>query len=259
MSPFAAYIGPAIPLQEFLFEPPQNLLWQSRNQDKSLKPGPSADGFGLGWYNNSGPQRYIQTCPIWGDSNLGAIATSLIAPFWLGSVRNAEGKFGVIPANTQPFQGEGMLFSLNGFVKNFNQVLRPACLEYLSLEMAASIQGNTDSEYLFALLRQHLMESERFDLGEALIDILSNLMVSLKEGSAILNLIVSDGRRIFAARQAINQPSPPIFYCEEDKFFPPGARLIATHPLTNNPHWQEVPEYHMLVLEQDRPAQLVHF
>lgn len=258
MSRIAAYIGPPVPLGEFLIKPRHSLFQQARKPDELQQARPNADGFGLGWYLKHSPQRYIQTCPIWNDPNLGALASSLSAPLWLGSVRSAGNEFGVIPANTQPFHGGDMLFMHNGFIADFNQVLRPACLQYLSPETAAGIQGNTDSEYLFALLRQRLTEPDHLDPGDALLDVLANLEVSLKDYIAVLNLIISDGRRLIGTRHAINQACPRLFYCEDDESFSPGARLMATEPLTDSPCWREVPERHMLLLEQDKPAQLIH-
>ena len=50
----------------------------------------NADGFGFGWYLESGdPGAYTNPMPIWSDINLAHIGRAFESRLWLGNVRSA--------------------------------------------------------------------------------------------------------------------------------------------------------------------------
>lgn len=258
MSRIAAFTGPEIPLRQFLLDPEHSLFRQSWRARELNYADINVDGFGLGWYFNHEPLRYASVMPIWNDNNLVPLAKSMSAPVWFGYVRSATNGFEVNHTNTQPFHDELLMFAHDGFVDNFNHTLKPHCLKYISREVAADIAGNTDSEYLFALLRERLREEDHASIETALMDILSTLSITLQDVASLLNIIISDGHRLVAVRHATNHDCPSLYYCVDDAAFPPGSQLIASEPLTDTPGWQPVPDHYLLVLDPQAGPDLVH-
>jgi glutamine amidotransferase len=252
---FAAYVGPDLPLQSFLLEPGHSLLrqsWQPREMQEALL---NADGFGIGWYNGDAPALYRNTHPIWADANLPDLGRSLARPLWLAGVRSATPGFTTGLANTQPFCDDELIFVHNGYVTGFTTHVRGQMRRWLEPELEASIHGNTDSEYLFAVLRQLLRQDEEASLEEALRRLCQQVLGWLDEGGALLNIAVADGRQVFALRHAIDGNCPSLYYTSDDERFP-GGQLLASEPLTESDYWLPVPPHHLLVLDPDEPPSL---
>ncbi len=257
MCRLAAYLGPDIALHDFLFAPPHGLPAQARAPRELLYGDYNADGFGIGWYADGRPQRYVASVPIWHDANLPAVARSLHQPLWLGFVRSATPGFDISPVNTQPFADDVLLFTHNGFIDDFHEGFKPYCLQYLAPSISAGIMGNTDSEYLFALLRQRLAEEPGIELPAAVDDVLSTLQVSLRERVSLLNLVVTDGIQVIAARHATNHECPSLYFTQDDPHFP-DATVVASEPLTEHRGWQAVPPHNLLILRPGAAPYLTH-
>ena len=126
----------------------------------------------------------------------------------------------------------------------------------LSPDIAADVQGNTDSEYLFACLRQLLTDPRSSTLPDALRRLCDLLGDWVDELPALLNMVVSDGDRLYAVRHGINHDSPSLYYSTDEEMFP-GGQLIASERFNNDGYWQPVPEHHILVLDPQAPPDLV--
>lgn len=255
MCRFATYLGPDISLGRFLLEPSHSLVrqaWQPREMQTALL---NADGFGIGWYNQNGPATYRNVMPIWADPNLAELGRSLERGFWVGHVRSATPGFGAGFANTQPFVDGELMFVHNGFITGFSAGVRQQLRRWLASAIEADIHGNTDSEYLFAILRQLLAEDEERDLADAL-RLLQDLLNDWGAEHALLNLLLTDGSRVVALRHALDADCPSLYFTTDDDMFP-GAQLIASEPLTETGVWQTVPPHHLLILDPDEPPQLV--
>ncbi len=251
MSRLAAYIGPDISLGNLLLSPRNSLYAQARESHEAFHASFNADGFGVGWYQGEDPCRYIQTSPIWHDRNLGALARSLRSELWLGVVRGGDNEGEATPYNAQPYLADTLMFMHDGFVTDFNHNLKPACLSYLSAETASEIHGNSPSEYLFALLRQRMADPDELSLEHAIADILANLEISLRDIPSVMNIVISDGNRLIAARHATAHDCASLYYTTEDPNFP-GGQLLASEPLDDNGNWEPVLENHIVILERDR-------
>ena len=89
MCRLAAYLGPAISLQQLLLQPPHSLYRQALEPRELIYARVNADGYGFGWYTDDGkPAVYTSTLPIWSDGNLPHLARSLVQPLWLAEVRS---------------------------------------------------------------------------------------------------------------------------------------------------------------------------
>ena len=141
-----------------------------------------------------------------------------------------------------------------GFLEDFSR-LRRTLRDFLEPRLEAEIQSNTDSEHLFALLRHLLNDDPELTIEQALLALFDLLASWVGEGRSLLNLIVTDGECVYAARHAINTDCPALYYSIDDDTFPE-AQLVASGPLTDSEFWQPVPEYHLLILSPHKPPEL---
>lgn len=252
MCRLAAYYGPPLQLNRLLTEPEHSLLKQSWAPKEMREAALNADGFGFGWYADDGaPATYANTCPMWSDANLESLGRTLSATLWLANVRSATPGQSISHANTQPFRQGRLLFLHNGYIRDFGERRRPAFHAFLRPEIQASIRGDTDSEYLFALLRQCVADADG-DLRSALLDCVNTLPRLLEDGTALVNLVVSDGEQLLACRHAVNDGECPSLY--EAGGIPefPDAALIASERFSDTDHWQPVAPHSFLVLRNAR-------
>ncbi len=256
MCRLAAYLGPPILLEQFLLRPVHSLVqqsWRPREMNTALM---NADGFGIGWFDDDErPAAYRLTHPIWSDTNLHHLGRSLRRPLWLAYVRSATEGFGTGLVNTQPFMDDELVFLHNGFIAPFAERVRGLMRRWLLPELEAGIHGSTDSEYVFACLRQLYQEDADVSLEEAIRRLSRQLERWLDTETMLLNLAISDGRRIYALRHAVGADCPSLYYTTDDDLFP-GGQVVASEPLTESEYWRPLPPGHLLVLDPDEPPSL---
>jgi len=256
MCRLAAYLGPEITLQQFFLDPPHSLYIQARAPRELVYAKINADGYGFGWYSRDGAaSTYTSAMPIWSDRNLPALGRSLSSPLWIAEVRSATDGSPAHQYNTQPFSDARRLFVHNGYISAFNHCARPEILRMLAAEIAANLYGNTDSEHLFACLCQLLQD----DPGLTMPDAIRRLFVLIAdwcgERQALLNLVVTDGECVYAARHGLNHPSPSLYFTTDDALFP-GGQLVASERFSEDAAWQAVPEHHLLILGRDKSPEI---
>ncbi len=242
----AAYIGPPLPLSDFLLRPPHSLVEQAFRPREMVSATINADGFGVGWYqddNSAGV--YTNPMPIWSDTNLDHLGKALRSRLWLANVRSATRGLPVNQANTHPFLADGMLFSHNGFVNDFTASLRGVVREALDPTYESAVRGSTDSEYLFALLRQEMLERPA---PQAIRAVIARLDGWLGDNHALLNFLLCDGERIFATRHALRHVSPSLYVGYDKALFGDGW-LVASEPLSGSAAWRPVPDHHLVIIE----------
>ena len=250
MCRLAAYVGPEIPLGQLIHEGSNSLYKQSWASTELRGTTLNADGFGFGWHHENGAAAiYTSTLPIWSDANLADLEQTLQHSHWLAYVRSATPGQAVNQANTQPFRNGNLLFMHNGRIKDFNNGPRESFHQQLEAEIAAAIEGNTDSEYLFALFRQHYGETG--NLEQALRATCQSVMNLSMPGDALLNMLVSDGKEIIACRHAINGGTcPSLYFSDKHKSFP-GAIVIASEPFSEAELWHSVDEHSVVHINNE--------
>ncbi len=249
MCRIAAYLGPTIQLERFLLSPSHSLMDQASAPREMKEAKLNADGFGFGWYSeNSTPVTYTNPMPIWTDPNLAGLGQVLSTDLWLAYVRSATRQTDVSHANTQPFCNDDLIFTHNGYIDQFGETLRHHIRHALTTECEKTIHGSTDSEYIFALLRQQLMQND--DLEIAIEQLLKLLNKWAGDVRLLLNIVIADKDRIIATRYAINGEPPSLYYCTNEPDFP-GGKLVASEALTKSKNWLSIPEQHMLMLTKD--------
>jgi len=255
MCRLAAYLGPEVSLGRFLMEPAHSLYrqsWEPKEMDEVVL---NADGFGFGWINQSNKAAiYTNTCPIWSDTNLTSLSDALHSRYWLANVRSATPGQHITQTNTHPFKIDQILFTHNGYIENFNPKIRSLFHIILDPFIQAEIQGNTDSEYLFALLRQQLIQTP--NIAHGICSMLSVLSEIITEEKVLLNLIVGSGTHFYVLRHAINGPCPTLYYSIDEDMFP-GAVVIASEALTKSGKWQTIPEHSYTTISDNKTPDFI--
>ena len=123
----------------WLLDAPDSLQAQSRR---------NPDGAGIGVFGPGG-QPVVRKQPIaaWDDTDFATAARELTGTTFLAHVRHASTGALTVP-NTHPFLQEGRLFAHNGVIQGLDRL--DARLE--ELRAAHLVQGQTDSERMFALI-----------------------------------------------------------------------------------------------------------
>jgi predicted glutamine amidotransferase len=130
--------------------------------------------------------------------------------------------------NTHPFHRDGLVFAHNGTVTDVGSLVARC-----SARRLAEIQGETDSERLFAFVLTHV---------DAIGDVERGVMAAVRAlhafgdvGSA--SFLLSCGERLFGHRAG------RALYTVETE----GAVMIASEPLNDEP-WREVPDRAVVIL-----------
>ena len=108
------------------------------------------DGTGLGWFDQRGsPQIRKQPLAAYGDAEFAREAREVCSSTFVAHVRFAS--TGALELrNTHPFEQQGRLFAHNGVIEDL-----PTLEAHLG-DALALVQGDTDSERLFALITREI-------------------------------------------------------------------------------------------------------
>lgn len=279
MCRFLAYPGPPLVIDELLYQPDHSLINQSYNAFEIDEPL-NGDGFGLGWYApgiSSEPAVFASVTPAWNNRNLRYMAPKLVSPAIFAHVRRASCGY-VAETNCHPFHYGDLLMMHNGGVDGFEMIKRPLC-DRLSAERYAWIDGQTDTQHLFALFLDHYYSRDD-DGRDAMADAFLGMFKDLAElkteagltAPAFLNMVVSNGREMVGVRYVDKPNWRPLslhhtegsrYVCDargcrmrKTEHREQAAALIASEPLTSeSSHWHEVPPNHFVLVDADsRPA-----
>ncbi len=215
-----AYLGPPIALRSVLFDAPHALVHQARTPRFQHAGRNNPDGWGVAW-GMTGLERYRSALPIWEDTQFKGTER---APALLAAARYAS--TGSLPDvhNSAPFVSGTRAFSLNGYVAGFRDGFGAELRSRVSEQRAAGIEGDTDSEVLFALVLDRLDAGA--SPGEALVEV-TRLVRSRSDGA--LNLLLSDDGHIAAT--ALDNS---LFVRREPDL------LVASEPLDDDDGWTQV-------------------
>ena len=249
MCRMAAYTGSPMPLYDFLCAPPHSLIEQAHAPKEAVSATVNADGIGIGWYADDGaPALYRSPLPAWADANLDGLSRSLTRSVWMANVRSATDPLSNGTANTQPFTDSHRLFLHNGFIADFARSIRTRFRAELGAAYEASIAGTTDSEYLFALIRQYADND-----GDTLAGLSKAIhrlhdWLDATQSGAMCNIIVAEGSRLIVLCHAYRETPPSLYVHPAHPGFGNGA-LAASEPLDGDRDWQPVSPDHIVTLE----------
>lgn len=248
------YLGPEIQLSPLMLDPPHSLMAQSYAPKELEVALLNADGFGMGWYHptkKTEPFTYRNTVPIWHDANLSSLCRYVTTGCALAYIRSATIGQGVDMANCQPFQSENLIFTHNGFIRQFHEKLYRPMRQQMSDRAYTSLRGSTDSEHIWGLLLTALASQSNLSLEDALAMALSKLMAMAYEYDAptAANVLISDGDRLIGTRLASHGTAPSLYWLKDDPQFQ-NAVLVASEPLFEG-NWIACPESSLFTVEID--------
>ncbi|RCJ35336.1 ergothioneine biosynthesis protein EgtC [Nostoc minutum NIES-26] len=254
-----AYLGSPVSLEHLLFKPEHSLIVQSYQPREMSSGVVNADGFGVGWYHSqkdTEPFIYKNTLPIWNDINLPSLSRYVESKCILAYVRSATLGQAIDFANCQPFNYHQQLFIHNGRIENFRKTLHRKIRSILTPDFYEKINGNTDSEHIFALLLSQSQNNKHrppeYALRNTLIALLEMAKRNQIEASA--NIIFSDGNRLIASRFATTSPAPSLYWLRDDPTFP-NSVIIASEPLFIG-NWNTCPENSIISVREDCDIQI---
>lgn len=248
-----AYTGPNISLYDLILKPEHSLEKQAWQPRELREVKLNADGYGFGWYEQGQAHRYRQPIAIWNDENLQDVSRSMKYPLWLAMVRSATPGLGTHADNTQPFRYQQWLFQHNGYILDFPSSARPQIRHLLDHEFEANIHGNTDSEYIFALILHYLKQHN--NPRHAIQKTFQTIADIIGPARALLNIMLSDGKQIIATSHAINGLCPSLYYGQSIKDFPAQSQLLASEAFDKDPNWQPVDEHSIIVMQDNKALQ----
>jgi ergothioneine biosynthesis protein EgtC len=252
------YVGPAIALDSLLLQPPHSLLVQSYAPKELEVALLNADGFGFGWYDAgkaSEPFTYRNVLPMWNDPNVEPLCRYITTDCALAYVRSATPGQGVDISNCQPFQSGNLLFTHNGYIKNFRETLYRPMRQLMSDRVYASIHGNTDSEHIWGLVLTALATAESPRLEDALATALGQLLSLAKEYDTPVaaNVLISDGQTLVGSRLASHSRAPSLYWLSNNLQLP-NAVVVASEPLFEAP-WASLEENSLFIFDASRDHQ----
>ena len=274
MCRFVAYLGSEMLLEEILVKPVNSIVMQSLHARESSIPT-NGDGFGLGWYApriSPEPALFTSVSPAWNDRNLLNLTSKIKSPCFFAHVR-AAGAGGVTNYNCHPFMYGPWMLMHNGDIDSFMTVKRHI-RHLLDDDIYHWIQGETDSEHLFALFLQ-LAKGKDLNQLSVVADTLQSTLYEInqlvqhysKDNDSYYNICLTDGKRLIASRYCTDKKTKPetLHYFIGSSFLnhllikgdEHEAVLISSEKLTNiNADWQEVPSNNLLLIDSDRSIQL---
>jgi glutamine amidotransferase len=288
-----AYIGRPTPLEHLLYATDASLALQSFSP-RMMAGFVNLAGFGFAAWDDATahpdePVVYRVTTLPTHDENLRALARKFAPSCVLAHVRGiVEGAPAVVSQqNTHPFRFADAHVALahNGHLREFSR-MRFDLQAHVRPELARRVEGNTDSEWLYALLlsqlRDPLARPDVEELAAAAIrtlEIVRDLRARHQiETASPANLFATTGTSLVVTRFSFDHgwypPDDPLLeldlayvtlwytvggeYAERDGEWAmrgadvTGSVLVASEPITaDTSTWLEVPEYSLVAASRD--------
>lgn len=281
-----AYLGEPVLVDHLLYGADASFIRQA--VDPELMSLLNLGGFGLAAWSPRSPSPSrpftyrVSTVPNF-DRNLRALARKVEAGAFVAHVRGViyDERERVGDHNVHPFLFDGATVALaqNGDLSGFSQ-MRFDLLEHVRPDLAAMIEGTTDTEWVYALVLSMLDDPfGEVEAAEAVERALECLRaVRDRRGIAVqspVNLVLTDGNWLVATRFAFDYgwyPDDGSFFASEREhdftslWFATGGQfgesdgdlgvghghassiVVSSEPLTkSHAGWFEVPEYSMIV------------
>ncbi|KAI8972753.1 nucleophile aminohydrolase [Pilobolus umbonatus] len=238
----------------------------------------NGDGFGVGWYDSEIQEEETTPCiftsvtPAWNNTNLVRLAEKIRSPLVFAHVR-ASTSGAVSETNCHPWSYGRLMWMHNGGIAEFDKIKR-RLQNSLSEELFLFVQGNTDSEWAFALFLSFLSDPnansfEHQELKEAMLKTIAQLNEWAEEFGieepSLLNFAVTDGESVVCIRYTnsrVNEAAS-LYFSSGTRFecYRPGHYrmvkadrredivVVASEPLTfEKADWLTIPTNNILVV-----------
>jgi len=205
--------GEPIVLAHLITKPSHSIINQAFDSRLRLDARPvNADGFGVGWYDpgDTTPCVFQAITPAWSNRNLHRLAEKICSPLVFAHVR-ASTSGALSEENCHPWIYGSLLWMHNGHIAGFKTFKREL-QSLLSDEFFHFPQGNTDSEWAFALFLNELSKvadpkSGSFPytlLKETMLQTIKQIRELCNQAGisepSLLNFAVTDGQSVVATR-----------------------------------------------------------
>lgn len=244
-----AYLGKKAILGPVMLESRHSLLVQSYQPQEMTGGLLNADGFGVGWYHprqDVEPFVYRQTLPMWNDVNFTEHLSRYIeSTCMVANVRSATPGQAIQLSNCQPFRWGRWLGVHNGFIENFRDTLYRPMRDRLGDVCYTMVEGTTDSEHIFALFCNEMLANPQLSPVLVLRQTLQTVLTLAQAWRVrvALNLVLTDGTYLLAARCARPLPIPTLYWWQDAQ-----KCQIASEPLDNSDQWQPLMESTLLLM-----------
>jgi glutamine amidotransferase len=231
-----AYVGAPVHLHQLLFDAPHSLARQAQCPRHQKSGDSNPDGWGVAWFTrgDAEPTLHRSVTPIWDDTAFAATSRQIECTAVVAAARLASPGATIDVSGNAPFVSGRWAFSLNGIVHGFTDGVGDELRARAEPARLAAIEGDADTEVLFALVLQLL------DAGTPPADALDQVVHDvLAITTGRLNLLLSDGEAVYATRHG-------------NSLFQRGS-LVVSEPLDDEPGWHEVPDDSVVTLREDQP------
>jgi gamma-glutamyl hercynylcysteine S-oxide hydrolase len=235
-----AYWGPPRSAATLVLDPPHSLRDQVTHAREQSSGAVNPDGWGITWTDPElGPQLHRTTEPLSSDPQADARLRGIVTRRFVAHIRHkSPGSVTDITGNA-PFQSAGgdWQFAHNGFVPDFHDGVAVELTGELSPERRSEVQGDTDSEVLFALIL------DRLDAGVVPSRAVADTITDVAGRFGGRYNVVLVGRDTLVATRWDNS-----LHLRRDRP-EPGAVVIASEPYDGGADWQTVPDHSIVVLD----------
>lgn len=236
-----AYVGRPVALADPLWHAPHALVHQARTPKHQFSGPDNPHGYGVAWYLPGSviPHRYRTEVTMWEDEAFGEAVLHVRTPAFVGAARLASPGAPIEAEGNAPFVSGPWSFSLNGFVADFLEGARDALRATITPRRLAGIEGQADTEVLFAMVL------DRIDAGATASDAVADTIAATEATSGgRLNLILHDGATVVATAVG------------NSLFARPG--WVSSEPIDDDPGWFAVPDRTLVTCGPDATPRTEH-
>jgi len=230
-----AWRGAPRSLHDLVVAPPHALYAQSWAPRRQRYGTVNVDGFGAGWWvpQRTEPVRYRRAQPIWTDASFASLAPTVAATSVVAAVRSATPGTAPDESAAAPFAHDRWLFSHNGRLDDWDAAR--AALWSQAADVAEARVG-VDSALLFGLA------VARWRDGVGLAEGLAAATRDVADhGGGRLTTLAGDGSTV--AGVVHGEPMWSLTTAD--------GVLVASEPHDDDPAWREVPDDHVLSVDDD--------
>ena len=214
------WLGDPVSIAALVLDPPSGLRVQSyapRRQKHGLL---NADGWGVGFFDETEVRRWRSASPLWGDVSFASVSPALRSGCVVAAVRSATVGMPIEPSACAPFSDGRWLLSHNGVVDRAVLPVSPAA------------ESSVDSAMLAALIFERGLDN--------LADTVSE--VGAADPNARLNILAANGSRLLATTWGDTL----------SVLRRPDGVVLASEPYDDHPDWQDVPDRHLVEVIGER-------
>jgi glutamine amidotransferase len=208
------WLGEPVSIASLVLDPPCGLRVQSYAPRRQKHGLINADGWGVGFFDNSEARRWRSASPLWGDVSFASVAPALRSGCVIAAVRSASVGMPIEASASAPFSDGSWLLSHNGVVDRG------------VLPLSRVAESTVDSAVLAALIFDRGLDN----LGDTIVE------VGTSDPGARLNIVAANGSRLLATTWG-----DTLSVLRRDD-----GVVLASEPYDDHPDWQDIPDRHLV-------------